>query len=453
MAAGTWDNQYDTEDVWGDDQERAPLRSRPARSGENEYQSVIPEARGKAEVLSSLLATGGRKDARGLYTKGRFKGMSQQQAVQLAEAYWAVASAEDASGASRDNIESQDEVGEYEEPIILPEGRGKAEAMRTFLAGGGGLTGMGYYRQGRLKGKTQQQAEEEFERLWSGADGAVKDKYANRAMDALAPSERARLDAGEKKRQGMPLPNRPGQSVPSAEGRLSGLPMTTALPERSGRDAGGRAGAALGSAPAAGPKMPLPSTMATSVGPSGMGPKAESDSDYSAIADQRRATGYPAETRSIPFTGVDVTRSQDSGHGSNPTPTGATPGASPRINRLTGLPIGYRPGDALPAGASPAMQSAADQSVRRQQSAAAAALPIPRATPAPATDQYEAARSRYQAGNAPASEMDGIYRGSSGVDQAKIVGNSLKRAGRMPLPGRAAPSPTAGGPRMPLPMR
>lgn len=41
-------------------------------------------------------------------------------------------------------------------------------------------------------------------------------------------------------------------------------------------------------------------------------------------------------------------------------------GGKVKINRLTGLPFGYQPGDKLPAGADTAMANRADQSVRRQ---------------------------------------------------------------------------------------
>lgn len=77
-----------------------------------------------------------------------------------------------------------------DQQLEAPEGRGRAEAMRTFLARGGGLTRLGRYRHGPMKGKTVQQATSMFEDSWSKASGDVKDKYATRSRDVLAPSEK-----------------------------------------------------------------------------------------------------------------------------------------------------------------------------------------------------------------------------------------------------------------------
>ncbi|TXH18311.1 MAG: hypothetical protein E6R03_02475 [Hyphomicrobiaceae bacterium] len=79
---------------------------------------------------------------------------------------------------------------------VQPEGRGRAEAMRTFLARGGGLTKLGRYRSGPMKGKTVQEATTMFENRWAGASGEVKDKYAARARDILSPSEKREAGIG-----------------------------------------------------------------------------------------------------------------------------------------------------------------------------------------------------------------------------------------------------------------
>lgn len=76
---------------------------------------------------------------------------------------------------------------------LIPEGRGKAEAMRTYLARGGGLGKDGKYRSGPMKGKTQAQAEIEFENHWQTVGSGVKDKYAARANNVLAPSEKSAM--------------------------------------------------------------------------------------------------------------------------------------------------------------------------------------------------------------------------------------------------------------------
>ena len=76
--------------------------------------------------------------------------------------------------------------------VIVPEARGKAEAMRTWLAQGGGLTRSGHFKSGPMRGKTMDQAGVEFERMWASVDGRVQDKYAAmQGIGSLSPSELA----------------------------------------------------------------------------------------------------------------------------------------------------------------------------------------------------------------------------------------------------------------------
>jgi hypothetical protein len=160
--------------------------------------------------------------------------------------------------------------------------------------------------------------------------------------------------------------------------------------------------------------------------------KSSSDNDYATMADQRAATGYPAATREVPFTGVDVTKAKDAGFGPSPTPTGRT--APAKINSLTGLPMGYMPGDAV----NPAQADAAAASVKRQADATAAykgpeAAP-PKAIIAPAPVRYADQQSQYQAdGLDPKyqAEAEKIYRGASSLDQARITADSLKRGAKI----------------------
>ena len=99
----------------------------------------------------------------------------------------------------------QDAEPEVRIETVVPEGRGKAEAARTFLATGGGLRSRGGTRQsgfrytkGVLKGKTKEEAQSMFEDRWAGASGAIKDKYAKRGSNAgvLAPSEMEEVGTG-----------------------------------------------------------------------------------------------------------------------------------------------------------------------------------------------------------------------------------------------------------------
>jgi hypothetical protein len=165
-----------------------------------------------------------------------------------------------------------------------------------------------------------------------------------------------------------------------------------------------------------------------------------------------------------------------------PVETPTTPGKAPRINSLTGLPMGYRPGDALPTGASAEMQGKATDSVSSQQSATPTAKPqqmagaqrdmegmglvpmqkqnmdayrgpasqrpatgssIAPAAPKRANDpdiiaKSDAAYSAYQksfGGNtsnenfdAAKNAMNTLYAGATSEDQARLTANSLKRA-------------------------
>lgn len=99
----------------------------------------------------------------------------------------------------------------YMIPEIVPEARGKAEALRTFLARGGqrrsqgkGNRGGSRYVSGPFKGKTQDEVMVEFEKRWAGASPEIKDKYAGMAgVGALSPSEKKDYDARVAERKGM----------------------------------------------------------------------------------------------------------------------------------------------------------------------------------------------------------------------------------------------------------
>jgi hypothetical protein len=211
---------------------------------------------------------------------------------------------------------------------IIPEGRGKAEAARTFFATGGTRVSRGgsrdpgfLYTKGVLKGMTQEQAEAEFERRWAGASGAVKDNYAGMASpeSVLAPSEMAQYRG--------PKPT---------------APKTPATPPPAG-------------ATTPRPAAPAPRDISNEPGVSGMiqGPPTPA---VSAELANRPTTGPPAPAY-----------------------------AGPKINSLTGLPAGYMPGDPLPPNASQEMQkAAADHSAKVKQTDPSMSYAGPAAAPAPA---------------------------------------------------------------------
>ncbi|MBK1883670.1 hypothetical protein JIN85_14710 [Luteolibacter pohnpeiensis] len=83
--------------------------------------------------------------------------------------------------------------------VVIPEARGKARAISTFLARGGGLRSISRrygkagarYTEGPLKGLTHDQALAKAELLWANASPAVKKKYADMAspMNEATDSE------------------------------------------------------------------------------------------------------------------------------------------------------------------------------------------------------------------------------------------------------------------------
>lgn len=125
-----------------------------------------------------------------------------------------------------------------------------------------------------------------------------------------------------------------------------------------------------------------------------------------------------------------------------------------RINSLTGLPIGYRPGDST---AGMDQFKVAESNSRAMDSAVAAAKrPMIVGTPSPSA-RYADAQAAYQSSGldpAKAREMDAVYSGASSLDQAKIIAQSLKRAA--PLAQRdsamavAARKPMVGNPSRPM---
>ncbi|MCB1134014.1 MAG: hypothetical protein KDN05_23040, partial [Verrucomicrobiae bacterium] len=249
---------------------------------------------------------------------------------------------------------------------MIPASPGKGEAMRTFLARGGGLNALGQYRSGPMKGMTVGQAQSLFESKWSGASGAVKDKYARRAGDpkqVLSPWEREQQGIDRKEpasamyarqkqsrkafysrvngsrpappasRETVPaqsyenrnaIPDviqRPSQSVPAMLSRPTDSEVVSAS-RPAWRGPSGNVGA---------------STPAKSVTPGGqpLSPLAQGE-----IAKRKAAVGGTP-------TGRMAISDKDAATASRGTGT--------RVNPITGLPFGHMPGDSLPVGADPAM--------------------------------------------------------------------------------------------------
>lgn len=244
-----------------------------------------------------------------------------------------------------------------------------------------------------MRGKTYDQAMQMASDRWANASPAIRDKYAARSsISSLAPSERGAFEADQASAYAGPPVTRPPSNVvnqPVPPQRTAPVARRVASMPWDG-DANGIPNSIQRPSPTA---------------------KAQSDTVYAGIADQRKAAGYPAETRTA---------------------------ATPRVNRLTGLPMGWQPGDALPSDADESMKARAAESLKRQTDATTAAASYagpevapPKATIAPAPVRYADEQESYQRdGLDPKrkANMDDIYGKANSLEKAQIVGNSLKRA-------------------------
>ena len=330
-------------------------------------------------------------------------------------------SGEDAAPEDRD----EDAAPEVRIETVVPEGRGKAEAARTFLATGGGLRSRGGTRQsgfrytkGILKGKTKEEAQSMFEDRWAGASGAIKDKYAKRGSNAgvLAPSEMAEM----KPQAGVEYGTISGVSKPGpapATKATTAITTTTTSTDAAQRPMGAQESRMKLYADQRASRMayhaPAPQTQPQakrSALPASMTPRS---SFVGPPRPRMIPTGIPGQSRQaygplspevmevlsrkpgMPRPGSTplVDAHKPDATGLNPlaqreiakrkaavaeTPTGRAVMrddvamaegvvAGRSVNRLTGLPFGFQPGDQLPNSADGKMQRRADASTKRMQ--------------------------------------------------------------------------------------
>lgn len=200
------------------------------------------------------------------------------------------------------------------------EARGKAAFFKAGLDRLGARTGLPkgkpgmLYRDGWAKNLTQGQTEGEMERRWNALPPEQKNQWASRGgAESFSPSE----VAGYASQMGM---------VPGGE-------------------------ASKPAAPAVNTNMPLDD-------------RARANPQVAAAYAAKRAA-VPSNRQAAPVAPVVV------------RPAINTEGkvAGQRVNPVTGLPFGYRPGDALPAAADTGMKQRAAESVTRQTIAAQTAIP------------------------------------------------------------------------------
>ena len=443
-----------------------------------------------------------------------------------------------------------------DEQPTTPKARGKAAALSSYLA-----------KMGSPSGKKLDRRIQKFEELWAKSPDAIKNKYARKGNDDLAPIERpagppkvtnatlnaslpgetgaqtqARWKAGRVKAE-TPAPAKAPVAVPSfaelskapaipeggvssvgagsspeAEAIRQGKPMTaferTVSAQNQARDVAEGRALAPGATPATSPaiakqadearvaampstpvdqstpidrmwdqsvrdtkrqigavvdwvKSPVVSDVATA-----QAAKASADTQATqqrlvdsaaasrqkainditggapsapAASPQQQAAQAPAQTQSAPAAPV-AGQPPIAGPTAPPELTGKQILKNPPkgVSSLTGLPMGFRPGDKMDS-PDPQMQQRANDSQARQSIAQANApappIAAPKATIAPATVRHEDAYNQYQKDLDPAKAkvMDDIYKGASSIDQARIVGQTLKRTqapGRRPVLAR-----------------
>lgn len=241
------------------------------------------------------------------------------------------------------------------------EARGKAAFFKAGLDRLGARTGLPkgkpgmLYREGWAKNLTQGQTEGEMERRWNALPPEEKNQWASRGgAESFAPSEVAAYAS----QMGM---------VPGAAAAQAPAP---AVNPGMSLDDKARANPKVAAAYAA-KRAAVPSNrQAAPVVPGAVRPAINTEGKVAgpmAQAEQARRMGaLNAAPDGRPVISDEAART-------------AAAATGRRVNPLTGLPFGYRPGDALPAAADAGMKQRAAESVTRQTVAAQTA--IPRAIP------------------------------------------------------------------------
>lgn len=350
-------------------------------------------------------------------------------------------------------------MGDENVVTVVPEARAKAEAMRTFLATGGGLVSRGSsrnpqfrYQKGKLKGLTEDEGKSLFEDIWAAASGPQKDEYAKMAgpEGTLAPSEMAALGTGHEG----PEPGVVYGSTKVNENAATVLPPSMTP------------GSSFVGPPRSAMNAPAPATPAsmtpgnTFVGPQ---PPVQSQKERDIQEILGRGASDPVTMKGKPY-------QQPQQDGARPAPDFVA-GPGKEWTGMSGGRRTYTNADELYGKAKPSISSMEerrnDYQVRNQPVGGGAesktgyagprtpmprgpasqreeitpreARPVPRADDPDILKKDDAAYAAYQKGFGGASDEEfkglkgaqqKIYDGASSMDQARLVGNTLSRSGR-----------------------
>ncbi len=384
--------------------------------------ALVPEARGKAAAFDRWLALGGGNPQRmgrgGKFPSGPMKGLTYDQAKQKFESMWA-----GASGAIKDKYarRSAGDLAPSERPAVMPPL--PADAMKASQK----TNRMGFYKRIGMAPAT--------------VATPAYDKDRNGVPDMIQRPAEA-TSGSDLSKQAMGTPEQQAQ-VAAMMGENSDLATAFNAPTA----ANGGVGTAVDvmSAMAAGNReearrqavsegVVTPQQAQAAASQDAAAKDARKARDEAAMLESKRrqdqilrdqagiAPPAPASAAPIPSVAAPVAPPQSSPvrkpaipsstPAMQPTPTGATVlpkpgkgldsavadtnGAMRRVNSLTGLPMGYNPGDALPSGADNAMKGRAMDSIARQSFA------TPTATP---RDIAGAQRTMESAGVTPVGSM------------------------------------------------
>jgi hypothetical protein len=340
--------------------------------------------------------------------------------------------------------------------LNVPQSPAKAAAFDRWLAQGGKPgRKSGKFLSGPQKGMTYDQAMQKFEGMWAGAPDALKEKYAKRAGGGndLAPSEKppvappkpaGQMYADQKKNRmgyysringvapAVPAEKKtvnPAATSGAGRGKAIGTPAEQANVAQMVSEGGDFATADMGMGGwSAGVAMRARDSIARAENPTTVPREmAKANEEAAKVAAQKQAD----QKREADFKAAQQAEAARLGV-SMPTPISPTPtpavaqapapaapapaipavtppmeaptgrpvigSTPPKVNRLTGLPMGYMPGDSTN-GMDGAMKARADASTSRMQSVAPPPRAIPVVAPAPpkSVEQRAADEMRRQA--------------------------------------------------------
>ena len=401
-----------------------------------------PQAPGFAAALDRLMAQGGkRKNTRKgfVYSQGRLKGLTKDQAVQRGRNMW-----DGASDAVKNKYAKRQQY--LQAPLEKTADSGSASGSASGATGGssrGGQSSAPRYADG-----APSPSFEELTKAPAIPEGGIK-VIGNDALEKAFPGIQNSNYTAPEPASKKPLPATSEEAIenafPGIQEKITQKPKPNIKAE--------------------GPPLATTLDNWASMTAAEKLEYAEGDMSQMSGDDRMRLKGQTNLEKGDPRTPRISERDGIPAHQLEAgTPVNKT-GVAPRINPLTKLPMGYIPGDALPSSADSGMKTEADASLARQQSASQGAFSGPktqrqidesRGIRLPKTQEEkdaearntrlkqdpdifkkdDAAYQRYQNSfgrdgseyKAAKAGANSAYDNASEIDKARLVGNSMRRA-------------------------